>query len=65
MDPRDSLLGIGDHFSEEVGEAGAVQLRGAGAVEVAVVDCLAVGGGAETGGGLGVLGDALGGLLLL
>jgi len=65
--PRHPLLRIPHHFSEQVGEAGTAQLGGARAVEVPVVDCFAVCGGAETGGRLGELGDALelgGGLLL-
>lgn len=44
---RHALLGVGNHFREEVGEAGATELGGAGAVEVPVVDGFAVGGGAE------------------
>jgi len=59
--PCDSPLRIRDHLAEQVGEAGAAELGGSGPVEVAVVDCFAVGGGAETGVGLRELGGAGGG----
>ena len=64
MDARHAALGVGDYFGEEVGEAGAAELGGACAVEVSVVDCFAVGWGAEAGaGGSGGVGP--GGVLLL
>lgn len=66
MDTGDAFLSIGHHLAEEVGEAGAAELGGACAVEVSVVNCFAVGGGAEAGVLLlGLWGSALGGGLLL
>lgn len=50
LNPRHSPLRIDDHFAEKVGETRAAELRIARAVQVAVVDCFAVGRGAETGG---------------
>ncbi|KAB8343226.1 hypothetical protein FH972_022816 [Carpinus fangiana] len=49
-DAGDALLRVGDHLAEQVGEGGARQLCGARAVELPVVDGLAVGGGAQAGG---------------
>lgn len=46
LNPRHPLLGVDDHLAEQVGETGAAQLRRPAAVQVAVVDGLAVGGGA-------------------
>ena len=51
LDAGYALLRVSDHLAEEVGEAGATELGRPGAVEVSVIDGLAVGGGAETGGG--------------
>ena len=48
LDPSHPLLGVGDHFTEEVSEAGSAQLGGSRSVEVSVVDCFAVGRNAET-----------------
>ena len=69
LDSGHAALGVGDHFCEEVAEAGAGELGGARAVEVAVVDCFAGGGGAESGLlelilGLRVRREAMGGALL-
>ena len=61
MDSRHAVLGVDDHFSEQIGETGTAELGGAGAVQVAVVDCLAVGGCSEAGVGCGaLLGGGLG-----
>ena len=48
LDARHALLRVGHHLAEEVGKARAAELGRPRAVEVAVVDGLAVGGGAET-----------------
>lgn len=48
LDARHPLLGVDDHFAEQVGEAGSAQLRRPAAVQVAVVDGLAVRGCSET-----------------
>ena len=62
----DPFLRIRDHFTEQICEAGTTELGGTGAIEVPIVDGLAVGGGAETGMLLWrLLRDALGGLLYL
>lgn len=45
----DLFVGVGDHFHEEEGEAGAAEFGTAAAVEVAVVDGFAVTGDAEAG----------------
>lgn len=45
--PGDAFLGIAHHLAEEVGEACPAELRGAGTVEVSVIDGFAVGRGAE------------------
>lgn len=58
LDPGYFFLGVGYHFCEEVGEAGATELGGAGAVEVSVVDGFAVRWGAEA----GLKGASVGGL---
>lgn len=47
LDPGHAFLSIAHHLTEEVGEARTAELRGAGAVEVPVIDGFAVGGGAE------------------
>ena len=47
--PRNPSLSIRHHFTKQICEAGAAQLRRACAIEISVVDCLAVGGGAEAG----------------
>lgn len=48
LNTGDTPLSVDDHFGEQVGEAGAAELGGAGPIQVPVVDGLAVGGGAET-----------------
>jgi len=54
LDPRHAFLRVAHHLGEKVGEAGAAELGGACAVQVAVVDGFAVGGVAQAGGaGLG------------
>ena len=47
LNTGDPFLSIAHHLTEEIGEGGAAELRGAGAVEISVIDGLAVGGGAE------------------
>lgn len=42
LDARHPFLRVDDHLAEQVGEAGSAQLRRAAAVQVAVVDGLAV-----------------------
>ena len=49
LDSGHAALGVGDHLREEVAEAGAREFGSTRAVEVAVVDCFAGGGGAEGG----------------
>lgn len=61
LNPRHAPLSVNDHFAEEVGETGAVELRIARAVQVAVVDRFAVGWRAETGGAGGGGGGGGGG----
>lgn len=53
LDPSHAFLRVAHHLGEEVGEAGAAELGGPRAVEVAVVDAFAVGGVAEGGRCLG------------
>jgi len=54
LDPGHAFLRVAYHLGEEVGEAGAAELGGPCAVQVAVVDAFAVGGVAQAGGaGLG------------
>ncbi len=54
LDPGHAFLCVAHHLGEEVGEAGAAELGGPCAVQVAVVDAFAVGGAAQAGGaGLG------------
>lgn len=55
----DAFLSIAHHLAEEIGEACPTELRGAGAVEIPVIDGFAVGGGAE------VLRGSLGGSSLV
>lgn len=60
LDARHAFLRVAHDLGEEVGEAGAAELGGPRAVEVAVVDGFAVGGVAKAGGAAG-LGDGAGG----
>lgn len=43
LNARHPLLRVDDHLAEQVGETGPAQLRRSAAVQVAVVDGLAVG----------------------
>lgn len=47
LDTGDAFLGVANHLTEEIGETCPAEFRGAGAVEVPIIDGFAVRWGAE------------------